>query len=213
MKYLKVLFSSIGAGLLIGLGGWVFISMFATSKFIGSLLFSLGLFTIIISKMHLYTGKIGYVFENKLSYVFELIIIWFGNFIGAAIIGLSLQATRNIDSVSLVLNNIVEAKLNDNIWSILLLSIFCGMMIYIAVAAQKKDIHPIFKLFAIIVPVIVFIISGFEHVVANMFYFIANGSFDIKVLGYLIIMTIGNSLGSWILWGIEKIMNIPEKTN
>lgn len=204
MKYWKILLSAIGAGILIGIGGFVYISYANTNKFIAAFLFSLGLFTIIITKLHLFTGKIGYAFENKPSFILELFLTWVGNFIGAAIIGISFRLTRNYDVFSDFLQNITQSKLNDNPFSIFLLSIFCGMMIYIAVSEQKKNIHPLFQLFAIIVPVVVFIIAGFEHVVANMFYFIAGNVINGKTLLYLLLMTLGNSLGSWILWGIEK---------
>lgn len=206
MKYLKTLISAIGAGMLIALGGLVFIAFFEINKFIGALLFSLGLFTIIISKMHLYTGKIGFLFDNKPNYLIELLLTWIGNFIGAGIIAIGYRLTRNSIIYNDILDNIVNTKINDNWYSILILSIFCGMMIFIAVNAQKKDIHPVFKLFAIVMPVIVFIIAGFEHVVANMFYFLTANEISGKMVLYLLIMTLGNSIGSWFLWGIEKII-------
>ena len=44
-------------------------------------------FTIISLKLHLYTGKIGYLFNNKLKYLLELLIILLGNAIGAISFG------------------------------------------------------------------------------------------------------------------------------
>ena len=66
MKYLKIFVSSIFAGLCIALGATVYLSMLAINqKFIGSLLFGVGLFTIISFGLWLYTGKIGFVINEK----------------------------------------------------------------------------------------------------------------------------------------------------
>ena len=47
--------------------------------------------------------------------------------------------------------------------------------------------------------VMAFILCGFEHCVANMFYFSIAGIFSLKVFGYLLIMILGNSIGSIII--------------
>ena len=48
----------------------------------------------------------------------------------------------------------------------------------------------------IIAPVMIFILSGFEHSVANMFYFHLAGAYSWKALGYLLVMVIGNGVGA-----------------
>ena len=44
-----------------------------------------------------------------------------------------------------------------------------------------------------------FILSGFEHSIADMFYFGASGIFSIKVLSFELAAVLGNSVGSLIL--------------
>jgi len=41
----------------------------------------------------------------------------------------------------------------------------------------------------------VFILSGFEHCVANMFYFAMAGKFSLSMLVFIIVNTLGNSVG------------------
>jgi formate/nitrite transporter FocA (FNT family) len=55
------------------------------------------------------------------------------------------------------------------------------------------------KYIGLFLGVSVFIICGFEHCVANMFYFTAGGAWSLKTLLYVIIMTLGNSVGGVII--------------
>ena len=71
-RLLGVLFSGVLAGIMISIGGGVFLAIKGTSLIGASFLFSLGLFMIISLKLHLYTGKVGYIFENKKSFLLDL---------------------------------------------------------------------------------------------------------------------------------------------
>ena len=46
--------------------------------------------------------------------------------------------------------------------------------------------------------VIVFILSGYEHSVANAFYFTVAGAWSVKAVGYLLWVTLGNAVGGVI---------------
>ena len=82
-KYLNYLIRGIFAGLMIGIGGTIYLSL--DNKIIGSFLFSIGLLMICMYNMNLYTGKIGYIVVNKKSYLIELLLTLIGNFIGTYI--------------------------------------------------------------------------------------------------------------------------------
>ena len=72
-QYFRIFISSIMAGLCIAIGATVYLSMLALNqKFIGSILFGVGLFTIIAFGLWLYTGKIGFVINEKLNYLLKL---------------------------------------------------------------------------------------------------------------------------------------------
>lgn len=182
---------------MIAIGGTVFLSI--ENKVIGASLFSIGLFGVLIYNLNLYTGKIGYLITNfNLKYIKELIITLIGNFIGACSVGFILKYTRIYDKIyekSLILAN---TKLNDNILSIFILSIFCGLLMYYAVNGFKKQTD-FGKYLVVYLGVAVFILCGFEHCIANMYYFSVADIWSLKTLGYTGIMVLGNSVGSFII--------------
>lgn len=194
---MKILFKSFLAGIMIAIGGTVFLSI--ENKVIGASLFSIGLFGVLIYNLNLYTGKIGYLITNfNLKYIKELIITLIGNFIGACSVGFILRYTRIYDEIyekSLMLAN---TKLNDNILSIFILSIFCGLLMYYAVNGFKKQTD-FGKYLVVYLGVAVFILCGFEHCIANMYYFSVADIWSLKTLGYTGIMVLGNSIGSFII--------------
>ena len=168
-KHLDTLLRSLLAGIMIGIGGVIYLS--CDNKYIGTFLFGLGLFTIFTFGFNLYTGKIGYAVGNKPSYIIDLIIIWFGNLVGTMIVGLSVQLTRIGENLTEKAQVLCENKLNDNLISIFILSVFCGLLMFIAADGYKNLTNQMAQVMVIFLPVIVFILSGFEHCVANMFYF------------------------------------------
>ena len=195
-KYLNYLIRGIFAGIMIGIGGTIYLSL--DNKVIGSFLFSIGLLMICMYNMNLYTGKIGYVVVNKKNYLFELLLTLIGNFIGAYILSLGVLNTR-FNSISDKAKLICEMKLNDKISSILILSILCGILMYIAVNNYKKHSTSIGKYMGIFMCVMVFILSGFEHSIANMFYFSVAKMLSLNTLLYIFIMVIGNSIGAILI--------------
>ena len=91
-----------------------------------------------------------------------------------------------------------QVKLGDDLLSIFVLAIFCNVMIFIGVDGYKRIPHELGKYLALFFGVVVFIICGFEHCVANMFYFSVAGAWSAKTFGYLIVMTLGNAVGGVI---------------
>ena len=92
MKILKTFVSAILAGLCIGFGGIAFLSI--ENKVIGALFFTVGLFCVCNFKLHLFTGKVCYTFENNLTYALELPVIWLGNLAGTGIAAIAVNASR-----------------------------------------------------------------------------------------------------------------------
>ncbi len=206
-QYLKIFVSSIFAGLCIALGATVYLSMLAINqKFIGSLLFGVGLFTIISFGLWLYTGKIGFVVNEKTNYLLKLVICFIGNIIGAIILPLINGLTRYKETLKQTALSLIETKQSDEWYSILILSILCGMLIYIAVKGQNVCKTNIGKTLIIFLAVSAFIMSGFEHVIANASYYAYAQVFDFTVVLYIILMMIGNSIGAIILEVLYKFI-------
>ena len=186
MQKVQVLIKAIYAGFMIGIGGAVYLSV--ENKALGSLLFSFGLLTIVTQGFFLYTGKIGFV--KKWIALLDMAVIVVGNFIGTMITAwICKGAGLNINSIELV-----EKKLSRSCFHIFFLSVLCGVMMYLAIDNFNKSKNIVF----IIAPVMIFILSGFEHSVANMFYFHLAGAYSFKAWGYLLIMVIGNGVGAKI---------------
>lgn len=195
-KYFDYLLKGIYAGIMIGIGGCAYLAI--KNPVAGSFLFSIGLLTICMYQMNLYTGKVGYVLINKFNYIYELLLSLVGNFIGTFIVGYLMRITRQKDLITKAIG-MVNTKLSDNLLSIFILSLFCGMLMYIAVNNYKNSKNEIGKYIGIFMCVMAFILCGFEHCVANMFYIAISGLISFKALLYLLIMVLGNSCGSVII--------------
>lgn len=192
-KYLNVLIKAILAGICIGIGGTIYLSL--EDKFLGSLLFAIGLFMIVTKEFNLYTGKVGYIFQKDLSYFLEVLMTLVGNFVGTFFVGFLLSFTRIYSNISLKATNLWNIKLNDNLLSIFILSCFCGMLMYLAVNGYKEYKDSLGKYLAVFLCVMVFILCGFEHSIANMFYLSLNSVITPESFGYLGIMVLGNACG------------------
>lgn len=195
-KYINYLIKGIFAGFFIGIGGTAYLAV--SNSFLGAFLFSIGLLTICIYGMNLFTGKIGYILVEKKGYIFELLLTLVGNFIGTYVVGFMIRNTRfvNYQEKAISLSNI---KINDNYLSIFVLSIFCGMLMYLAVNNYKKLDNNIGKYLSVILCVMVFILCGFEHCVANMYYFSVANVWSLEAFAMLGIMILGNGFGSVII--------------
>ena len=193
---IKNFIKGIYAGIMIGIGGTIYLSM--SSKVLGAIFFSIGLMMICIFNMNLYTGKIGYIINNKKSYLLELLLSLLGNFIGTYLVAFLINNTRYA-YLSETAREISMIKINDSIISILILAMFCGILMFLAVDNYKKNKSDFAKYLGIFMCVIVFILSGFEHCIANMFYFSLASLWSTKSLWYILIMIIGNSIGAILI--------------
>lgn len=192
---------SVYAGFMIGIGGIIYLSL--DNPIIAAFLFSFGLLTIIIQQFNLFTGKIGFVKTKEQLKAIPIIII--GNFIGTFLTSVFAELGNLPISADIICAN----KLNKDIFSIFILAMFCGIMMYLAVDNYNKTKNVIF----IILPVVIFILSGFEHSIANMFYFSLAGVWSVKAVVYILIMICGNAFGALIFNYIKekKMFKIDEK--
>ncbi len=185
------------AGLCISVCGAVYFS--CPNPVMSSFLFGLGLCTIIFFELKLYTGKVGYTVDNSPSHLLHLIWIWFGNYLGVGL-GASLQKlTRVGDKLVDAAKAVTETKLNDSLLSLFILGFFCGLLMYIAVEGSRRapDGSTV-QLALVLLPVSVFILCGFEHCIADLYYF-AMAGFTPRAWICIVVITLGNSLGSILL--------------
>ena len=179
---------SILAGILIGLG--VLINSQSEYPALGALLFSFGLLTIIQMQFYLYTGKIGF-FTELHEWKFLITVLIF-NCIGvAATIGLYALGNQNFVSI---ISAAAAIKFSKTIITLFINACFCGALIHFAV----KNKVTILTIFA----VMIFILIGAEHCIADFPYLLFNFS-PISLLKFISIV-IGNSLGAILIERLSK---------
>ena len=200
LEKFKVFRDAVLAGILIGIGGTIFLSV--DSRYLGAFLFAIGLFVIVTRQFNLFTGKVGYFKPSQPKFLLDLLLIWLGNLLGTSLVGYGLRLTR-IVNIGEKAQNLCEVKLEDNLLSIFILSIFCGLLMFIAADGFKNLSHSIAKFLSVFLSVAVFILCGFEHCVANMFYFSIANAWSWKALLYLLVMTGGNALGGLLIPAVQ----------
>lgn len=199
-KTIKGLLFGIFAGLSIALGGTLYL---VCKRFdlpiLGSFLFSEGLLLVCTFKLNLFTGKIGYVFVEKKKYALNLIFIYLTNLIGALLFGFLVRLIAHpsiADTAKIVSDN----KLANDYLRVLGTSFYCGVLVYMAVDVFKnKKIKLYFRVPCLILCVALFVMCGFDHCIADMYYFAVSNSYSYNFVGCvltLLIVTIGNSCGA-----------------
>ena len=183
MKKIAVFLRAIAAGVMISIGGAVYLS--CDNKYVGALAFCVGLISVVLFKMELYTGKVGYVVTEKPTFLLDTLISIPGNFLGCAIVGLICPPFGSAEAVCI-------AKLAKAPMRVFVDAFLCGLLIYVCVEIWKK--HN--KLIGILFCVPAFILCGFEHSIADMFYFFNGRSFTLATLLFILIVIAGNGVGA-----------------
>lgn len=207
------------------------------ARLIAGCIFPVGLMMIVLVGGELFTGDCLMVMDvlcGKVSAkdcVRTLCVVYLGNFIGALIIDVLVLRSGNLDYSNGLLGaytiKVALGKVNISPVKGMASGILCNMLVCTAVlmAGASKDISG--KVWAIFFPIMAFVVGGFEHCVANMFYIpagimaaadstyaaMAQEAYGITaeqlsqltVLGSLknlIPVTIGNILGGMVFIGI-----------
>ena len=198
----KLFLNAVLAGLFIGIAGTVCMAL--PNAVMGAFLFGFGLLTIVSYGFKLYTGAVGYLAiqgKNAPRYLLELLLIWLGNLAGCFSVGFLVRQTRSFPGFAERVANVCAAKAGDSFVSWLILSFFCGILMYVAVETfkRKEELSATVRVPVLFLCVAIFILSGYEHCIANMYYFSAADMWSWKALGAIGVMTLGNSLGGMLL--------------
>jgi len=256
LKPLSMLILGILAGMFIAIGGFVStmgahsIENFGVAKFVTGALFPVGLMLVIVCGAELFTGNnliSVAVFEGKAGLGKMLknwVIVYVGNFIGSFIFawlvyGSGLLAL-NGGKVGAAVLKTAAYKGGLTFSNGIFAGILCNFLVCLAVwgAFAAKDIAG--KIFIIWFPIMAFVTSGFEHSVANMYYFsiailaksndafvkasgltadkLQNVSWSSAFINNLIPVTIGNIIGGvvfvglayWVVYKYVPTMNVKK---
>ena len=184
------LIDGILAGCMVSIGGTVLLS--CDNRYLGALLFCIALLAICYFGFNLYTGKVGFLLADHSAETLKLTFTGLlGNFLGTLLFGLLIAAALpQLREAALAA---CEKRLTQLPLQTLLRGCFCGLLMYVAVWTFREKKTVLGILFCI--PV--FVLSGFEHSIADMFYFSLAGTvFRAQSLLFLLLVVLGNSIGS-----------------
>ena len=186
LPLLKMIILGIMAGAFIALGGATSstaahaIENVGVSRFVAGAIFPVGLMLITFIGGELFTGNcltaMG-AYDKRFSWgkvARDLCIVWLSNLVGALIIVFLTYYSGNLDySAGLLGAYSIKVALGKSTITFakgVTSGILCNILVCAAIllAAAAKDING--KIWAIFFPIMAFVVGGFEHCVANMFY-------------------------------------------
>lgn len=212
MYILRNFISSVFAGIMIGIGGTVYLSYYHENKVVAALLFCVGLLSVFIFDFCLYTGRVGYLACQKPKeipkYFGFCIVVWFGNLLGVLITGLAVNYSNPVIGVRAA--EAYQAKVSQTPLQAVILGVLCGVLMYIAVDNFKNNSSAVGKYVVVFVCIPAFILAGFEHSIADMFYFAASNGVPLlsaKGIVYILYVSLGNWLGAVLIPLGRKIID------
>lgn len=192
---MKTFVSAVLAGISIGLGGLVFLAV--DNRVAGAALFTIGLFVVCTFGLHLFTGKVCYALENDRAFALALPVIWLGNLCGTGLTAGCARLTRAAGLAEKAAA-LCRIKTDDSLLSLFFLGVLCNVFIYLAVEGYRSNPHELGKYLSLFFGVMVFILCGTEHCVADMFYFWMAGAWSGRAALCLLVITLGNAVGSQV---------------
>ena len=150
-KHGNTILFGIFAGMAIGLGG--LLNIIANcylndpaiwGRIVGSLLFPIGLSLVCFLGLNLFTGKIGYVFDNDVNYLGFLGLVYIGNIIGSLIMGgWALVCFKDVAFYQTALKISAGKLYPFEFWPLVKVfagAVLCGVLVYIAIFCYKTFI-------------------------------------------------------------------------
>jgi len=214
-----VIVSAILAGVFVSLGytGYLMISGMLegspAGKFIGAVAFPMGLMLILIAGADLFTSNVLItmsLFKKEINLnkvVRNLSIVWLGNFIGALLFVILVYLSglfTDSDIISGYVARIAEKKVHLPLLQLIVRGILCNILVSVTAYATYASKNVQGKILTLILPIWVFVLTGFEHSIANMFVlpmgYLLGAEITLGQILYNIIpVTFGNLLGGMLI--------------
>lgn len=182
----KMLFLGIMAGTFIGFGGVasaaaaVSIPLASVGKFLGACIFPGGLTMVLLAGSELFTGNnllIIPLLEKEISLGGMLknwFVVYIGNFIGGMLVAAGIVFSHEIsmfdNGLAVSVISTAATKCSLSFGDAFLRGIMCNFLVCIAVWISFAAKDAVNKIIGIFFPIMIFVICGFEHSVANMYY-------------------------------------------
>lgn len=187
------------------------ITNYSISKLLSALVFPIGLILVVLFKTELFTGNCLVIIplinkKIKIKSSLKLLITsYLGNLVGAIGTVILVSLTNHFDLFSSSILKVGLSKINLSIINAFVLGILCNILVCSAVYLASISKTLVEKVLCCIFPVFAFVLLGFEHSIANMYYLFA-ALFDnfnqislIGVLNNLCFVTLGNIVGGFLI--------------
>lgn len=176
------------------------------AKFISGICFSFGLFAVVVSGGELFTGNILLVapfLAKKITFpkmIRNWVVVYLFNFIGAIFISLCVYySSLTTPQMYQFLHKICIVKTASPWLELLFKGIGCNILVCLGVWMTYASKDAVGKFFACLMSIIVFLVCGFEHSIANMFYLVfayITNDISLGAMFYdLVPVTVGNIIG------------------
>ena len=183
------------AGFVIALGALAFGIISTTGgtlgfKALGAFMFSMGLCAVFANQLNLVTGKFGFLYDGSWN-LHQILLIFVANLFGVFL----LYCIRYMDAapnlVTEAMIPIVAARDNKIWYQHIFSGILCGACIQLAVYNYSNN-H---SYWSAILPVMMFILIGGEHCIADTFYYIWS-PWSLQHAIQVLLVFIGNFIGA-----------------
>lgn len=228
---LKTFLLAIMAGAFIAFAGVgaTFGNVYA-NKVVGASIFPGGLAMVILAGSELFTGNcllIMPLLQGRIKgtdLVKNLVIVYLGNLVGAVLVSAITVFSGAFDGISQTVIATATAKANLQFFPAFLKGVACNVLVCLAVWMGFSAETAGGKILAIFFPILIFVVAGFEHSVANMFYLPA-GFFSVlksgaeattltvggALINNLLPVTLGNIVGGMAIGIVYKFVYLPKK--
>ncbi len=153
---------------------------FGLGKLVAAFVFTVGLMLVILAGGELFTGNClmaASLVEKKITFggmIRNWGIVYFANLLGAVLIAFFTYQTGLLNSdgglVGALTVKIAAGKVNMTFISAFISGIMCNWLVCLAVWTSTGADSTVGKIFGAFFPIMLFVVSGYEHSVANMFY-------------------------------------------
>lgn len=182
----RLMVMSIFAGMFIALGAQASmvvshdIANYGIAKLISGIVFPIGLMMIVLVGGELFTGNCLMIMAimNKKIMIRDMVrvqaLVFFFNLFGAIFIALLVAFSGQWDNTGGQLGaytiKMALTKSQLHITDAFISGTLCNIMVCVAMLMGKSSRDVTGKILAIFFPIMAFVVSGFEHCVANMYY-------------------------------------------
>ena len=187
MKKFELINKAMGAAFLISLGNYALLKL---GNPIGPVIFAFGLLGVCYLGQNLFTGKCGFLIEDKIK-ITDLLLILIINLISGYICGL-VYSYCDHDLIKVATDKVATWNFS---FAFFIKAFLCGTIMYIAVKMYREK-TPL----GIIYGIPLFIFCGFQHCIANVVTLGVARTFSWTLL----LAVLGNFVGSLCIWFISR---------